>query len=158
MCRKLTIVMVVAAIVLWLAPRSALGGDTTITTQVFSGGATDAYSSDSSYHLQGTFRLTAIRLSTGGGYALENGFWPYIRSLGPCCIGIRGNVDGDPNEKININDQVYLTDYLFRGGSPPSCWEEGNVNGDQKEQINVSDVTYLVAYLSSGGPPPPACP
>jgi hypothetical protein len=156
MCRKLTIVIVVAAVVLWLAPRSALGGDTTITTQIFSGGATDAWTSDSSYHLQGTFRLTAIRLSTGGGYALENGFWPYIRSLGPCCIGIRGNVDGDPGELVNIADLTYLTDYLFRLGPAPSCPEEGDVDGSGS--INVNDVTYLSNYLFHNGSPPPACP
>lgn len=75
-----------------------------------------------------------------------------------CCVGIRGNVDGDPGEEINIADMVHLVDYLFRGGPGPLCLAEGNVDGDPGEHINVADLTYLVDYLFRGGPPPPPCP
>ncbi len=30
-----------------------------------------------------------------------------------CCVGIRGNVDGDPYENIDISDVGYLVDYAF---------------------------------------------
>jgi hypothetical protein len=74
----------------------------------------------------------------------------------PCCVGRRGNVDGDPNHRVNVADLTYLVDYLFRTGPLPPCSEEGNVNGDSN--INVADVTYLVDYLFRGGPAPPPCP
>jgi hypothetical protein len=79
-----------------------------------------------------------------------------------CCVGIRGNADGDAEEKINILDLTYLVSYLF--GSPagpaPPCLEEGNADGDFQERINIMDITYLVSYLfgSPSGPAPPPCP
>jgi len=79
-----------------------------------------------------------------------------------CCFGIRGNVNGDFEDKVNISDLTYLTAYLFGvpAGPEPVCPEEGNVNGDFTESINISDVTYLVKYLFDNpiGPAPPACP
>lgn len=76
----------------------------------------------------------------------------------PCCVWLRGNVDGDPYDDINIADQTYLIDFLFQGGPAPPCHAEGNVDGDPGESINVADLTYLSAYLFLGGPPPPFCP
>ena len=79
-----------------------------------------------------------------------------------CCIGIRGNLNNDDEEKVNISDITYLVDYLF--GSPngpsPACPAEGNVNGDPEGKINISDLTYLVDYLfdSPSGPEPQPCP
>jgi len=74
-----------------------------------------------------------------------------------CCVEpIRGNVDGDGSDAVNVADLTYLVDYLFRGGPPSPCFEEGDVNGDGS--INVADLTYLVDYLFRGGPPPPPCP
>ena len=72
-----------------------------------------------------------------------------------CCIGIRGNADGDATEFIGISDVVYLVVYLFQGGPEPPCYEEGDPNGDGN--IFISDVTYLVAYLFGGGPAPLDC-
>jgi hypothetical protein len=75
-----------------------------------------------------------------------------------CCVGDRGNVNGDANDQVNVADLTYLVDFLFRGGPAPSCTEEANVNGDANEQVNVADLTYLVDFLFRGGPLPPACP
>ena len=81
-----------------------------------------------------------------------------------CCIGIRGNANGDESENLNISDVTYLVDYLFgvpELGPAPPCPEEGNANGDVGEQTNISDITYLVEYLFGVpelGPAPPACP
>jgi hypothetical protein len=77
---------------------------------------------------------------------------------GCCNPPLRGNVDYDVGDNVNVADLTYLIDYLFRGGAPPSCWTEGNVNGDIGEQINVADLTYLVDYLFRGGLSPPPCP
>jgi hypothetical protein len=72
-----------------------------------------------------------------------------------CCVGIRGNVDGDAGDQINVADLTYLVDYLFKGGNPPPCPDEGNVDGIGA--TNVADLTYLVDYLFRGGPEPPPC-
>ncbi len=72
-----------------------------------------------------------------------------------CCRGIRGNVNCDPNDQINVSDLTYLIGILFTGGPPPCCWEEADINGDGT--YNITDVVYFVAFLFSGGPPPPPC-
>jgi len=78
------------------------------------------------------------------------------------CIGIRGNVNGDDEERINVSDLTYLVQYLFGGfsGITVPCREEANVNGDGEERINISDINYLMDYLfgNPSGPLPPSCP
>lgn len=61
-----------------------------------------------------------------------------------------GDCNGDGN--ISVSDVVYLINYLFKGGSPPSPLIEGDANGDG--QLSVSDVVYLITYLFKGGAPP----
>jgi hypothetical protein len=79
-----------------------------------------------------------------------------------CCVGIRGNASGNPDEAINVTDITYLANYLF--GTPMSqllpCPAEGNVNGDPEGKINIVDIAYLVLYLfgQPNGPAPPPCP
>lgn len=79
-----------------------------------------------------------------------------------CCYGMRGNANGDPEDKVNISDVTYLTEYLFGtpAGPAPNCMEEGNANGDPEEKVNITDVTFLVQYLFGvpAGPLPPDCP
>ena len=79
-----------------------------------------------------------------------------------CCLGHRGNANGDPSDNANVSDVTYLVAYLYgipSGPAPPSAFE-GNANGDAGEAVNISDVTYLVDYLFGipSGPEPPACP
>ena len=39
-----------------------------------------------------------------------------------CCVGdMRGNVDFDPSDVIDISDLVYLVDYMFNQGPAPLC-------------------------------------
>jgi hypothetical protein len=75
-----------------------------------------------------------------------------------CCDGdgMRGNVDGDVMEQINIADLTYLVDFLFRAGIVPPCCEESDVQVDGN--VNIADLTYLVDYLFRNGPQPPPCP
>jgi hypothetical protein len=79
-----------------------------------------------------------------------------IAGSGPCCVGIRGNVNGDALEDINISDITYLVAYAFKHGPAPPCPEEADCDGDLS--LNVSDVTYLVKYAFKSGPAPVACP
>jgi len=88
----------------------------------------------------------------------DNGIGDDCDGPPPCCVGIRGNVNGDAGDACNVVDLTYLVAYLFSGGPAASCAEEANVNGDAGGAINVVDLTYLVAYLFSGGPAPAVCP
>ena len=74
-----------------------------------------------------------------------------------CCHGIRGNVNGDAEESINIVDVTYLVGYLFSSGPAPNCPEEANVDADPGGLINIVDVTSLVSYLFNGGEAPFPC-
>ena len=74
-----------------------------------------------------------------------------------CCVGIRGNVDGDPEENMDIADISYLTAYAFNHGPAPPCMLEADVNGSGG-QPDVTDITWLVTFAFRHGPPPPSCP
>ena len=150
---KLILTAIFALVFIFL--ESAEAGDTTITWQVFSGGGTNATNTD--YSLKGSFKQTSIRFSKSADYLNESGFWPYIWSFDPCCIGIRGNVDGGHEETVDILDQTFLVDFIFRGGPPATCDEEADVNGDGTPS-NILDLTYMTDFLFRGGPAPPACP
>jgi len=79
-----------------------------------------------------------------------------------CCNhdGIRGDVDG--NSSLNIGDAVYLVQYIFFSGDPPSCeddpgvFPEGDVDGNGS--LNIGDAVYLVQYIFFSGSPPAPCP
>jgi len=61
---------------------------------------------------------------------------------------------GDVNQDgiINIADVIYLINYLFIGGLPPSPLWIGDANCDSV--VDIADVIYLINYLFVGGPPP----
>jgi hypothetical protein len=61
-----------------------------------------------------------------------------------------GDVTGD--EKVNIADAVYLINYVFINGNPPSPLKAGDVNRDCV--VDIEDVVYLINYLFLNGPPP----
>lgn len=74
-----------------------------------------------------------------------------------CCINIRGNADGDAEDRVNVADLTALVAQLFRGAAPADCPEEANVNGEGGPGPNIADITYLVNFLFKGGPPPAPC-
>ncbi len=75
-----------------------------------------------------------------------------------CCQGIRGNVDQDSQDVVDISDVIYLVDYMFASGPAPTCDAAANVDGSGDGQIDVSDLIYLVDYMFASGPTPSACP
>lgn len=79
-----------------------------------------------------------------------------VRFRYSCCKGNTGNVNGDPDDLVDMSDLMYLQNYLMLGGAPPPCIEEADVTLDGI--TDLSDEIYLVNYLFLGGPPPPACP
>ena len=83
-----------------------------------------------------------------------------------CCVDDRGNVDGDPDDIIDISDLVYLVDYMFTSGPAPTCAEEANIDGsccasgssESLSDIDISDLVYLVDYMFNDCPEPPPSP
>ncbi len=123
-----------------------------INWQVISSGGTNG--SSTNFQLNGTLGQTAVGYGSSASYGLSHGFWQEFG--GGCCVGIRGNVDGDGADACNVADLTYLVDFLFFEGPAPPCFEEGDVDGSGA--INVADLTYLVDYLFFDGPAPAPCP
>lgn len=126
-----------------------------IKWQVISSGGVSG--SSTNYMMSGTVGQTAVGLSTSTNYKLNSGFWQDFSAGGGCCIGIRGNVEGDASENIDISDLVFLVDFMFTGGPAPLCDTEANIDADAGGNIDISDLVYLVDFMFTGGPPPPSC-
>ncbi len=109
---------------------------------------------DSSYNPQaGEWRFAK---TTGVSYPVWDG--PHCYLVAACCVGMRGDVNFDPQDQVNIADVTYLVDYVFLGGPEPQCREEADFIDDPLNTPTVEELTWLVAYLFQGGDPPSLCP
>lgn len=81
---------------------------------------------------------------------------PHCFTIEQCCVGERGNVNGDETN-ANLSDLTYLVNYLFLQGPPPPCLAEANINGDPAGLINLTDVTLLVNHAFITFTPLPSC-
>jgi hypothetical protein len=61
-----------------------------------------------------------------------------------------GDANGDST--VDVVDAVYLINYMFVDGPPPTPLASGDVNRDCA--VDVSDVVYLINYLFVDGPAP----
>ena len=75
-----------------------------------------------------------------------------------CCLGDRGNVNNSPDDQVDIDDMVYMVEYMFLGGPAPVCNEEANVEGSLDGSVDIDDIVYFVEYMFLNGPPPLSCP
>jgi len=73
-----------------------------------------------------------------------------------CCVGIRGDANGDGSVLPNIIDLNYMVNRIFRGGPPYPCPKEADVNSDGGIG-NIIDLNFLVNYIFRGGPLPGPC-
>jgi hypothetical protein len=108
------------------------------------------------YTVLAVTRATADRTIAGVVDQAKVWFEGNVRCYLGCCVGLRGNVNGDAGDDTNVSDLSFLVDFLFRGGSAPPCTEEADLNGSG--DVNVADLSYLVDFLFRGGPDPAACP
>jgi hypothetical protein len=60
--------------------------------------------------------------------------------------------DANADKKVNVSDAVYIINYIFTGGPPPSPLMAADANGSGG--VNVSDAVYLINYIFIGGDPP----
>ncbi|MFH1893377.1 MAG: dockerin type I repeat-containing protein [Candidatus Zixiibacteriota bacterium] len=56
---------------------------------------------------------------------------------------VQGDADG--SGAIDIDDVVYLIDYIFQGGPAPQVFETGDFNGDSV--IDIDDAIALLEYI-----------
>jgi predicted outer membrane repeat protein len=73
-----------------------------------------------------------------------------VGMLGLGCSYFCGDVDH--SEGVDIDDVVYLVNYIFMDGEPPAPMEVGDV--DCSGSVDIDDVVWLIAYIFSGGNAP----
>lgn len=61
-----------------------------------------------------------------------------------------GDVDGDG--RVNVGDEVYLINYIFKYGPEPQPLASGDLNGNG--YIEVGDLKYMINYIHMFGSPP----
>ncbi len=67
---------------------------------------------------------------------------------------IRG--DANTDGQMDMSDVMYIINYLFKQGPPPTIDEAADANYDYR--TNILDADYLIGYFFKQGPPPPAAP
>lgn len=100
----------------------------------------------------GDAQLVAASADYDGGLSIPVA----VEGMGDCCVR-RGDVDGDPESRVNIVDVVRLVNYLFVAADPPPCFEEANVDDDLHHRVDLSDLIYLIDFLFRRGQTPSSC-
>ena len=90
----------------------------------------------------------------GYGRPCGSGFDIGAYEFGGCVISRdpfwRGDADG--NGSFNITDPIYVLNYLFMGGPPPTCFDSADV--DDTGTLDRTDAVYSLNHLFLGGPLP----
>ena len=74
-----------------------------------------------------------------------------------CCLKIRGNVNYDIDDMVDISDLTLMVDCLFGGSGGPCAICPAETDFDGSGLRDITDLTGLVDYLFGGGLPPAAC-
>jgi len=89
-----------------------------------------------------------VKAEDSGFPTLQDTIMVYIAVIEPpFVIG-----DADGSGAIDIDDVVYLIQYIFAGGPPPDPIQSGDA--DCSGVIDIDDVVYLIQYIFAGGPAP----
>jgi hypothetical protein len=75
-------------------------------------------------------------------------------SLSPFVVGIPSYVcgDADGSGEVDIDDVVFLINFIFAGGPAPDPYEAGDA--DCSTEIDIDDVVWLISYIFAGGNAP----
>ncbi len=68
---------------------------------------------------------------------------------------MRGNIDGDPTNTVDLKDLSMLISYLIVDPVPFPCKLEADINGSGL--VDLADLSILISYLTAGTPMP-SCP
>jgi hypothetical protein len=111
---------------------------------VLSQGATHA--SSPGFMIRGTLVQTAIGYSSTPDNIIHSGFWQDFSASGYLC----GDVNHSGN--VDIDDIIYIVNYVFTGGPAPDPYEIADVNC--ADSVDIDDIIYLVNYIFTAGPEP----
>jgi hypothetical protein len=78
--------------------------------------------------------------------------WLMAPEFGPVVRTITGLIlcgDADFSGGVDIDDVVFLINYIFAGGPPPDPYESGDA--DCSGGIDIDDVVYLINYIFASG-------
>ena len=80
--------------------------------------------------------------------------WSQATTVTIGCCQLRGDIvaSGD----INIEDLLYLVDYMFNQGPQPVCMDAADINGNAVGP-DIEDLLYMVDYMFNLGPLPVPC-
>lgn len=111
----------------------------------------------------GTITITHLAMAAGDGIVgLSQGLgtpgdfiesdmsaYPGCQVVEPgCCVGMTGNIDGDPDDLVTLSDLTQLIDHLFGSLAPIDCPEEGNCDGEGvPETLTLGDLTAIIDHL-----------
>lgn len=70
--------------------------------------------------------------------------------IGDVCDYLCGDVDDSGN--VDMDDIVYIINYMFAGGPIPE--PEGSGDVDCSANIDIDDIVYIINYMFGGGPLP----
>lgn len=81
------------------------------------------------------------------------------QAQGTPCLGEVGNVDCDPNDRVDGSDLAVLASFLFNRAAV-CCDAEANLSRDPEGHIDTTDLGILISFLFSppGAYQLPACP
>jgi len=97
-------------------------------------------------------RNTATDLGTPGWDPVYG--WGRVSAFRAMFAIARGDVDHD--FKVSVADAVYIINYIFSGGPPPTPYLYlGDANCDGK--VNTSDAVYIINFVFTSGEPPKIC-
>ena len=102
-----------------------------------------------------TQRAASVWLAPGGTSFMwdENGeLIPFRYDPGEVLLWWSLPGDANSDSSVTMTDVVFLTNYLYRGGSEPCVCEAADCNGDAI--IDLGDMVHLINYLFTGGAPP----
>jgi|CXWL01.1.fsa_nt_gi hypothetical protein len=134
------------------ATNNAVAAGEQIKWQVIAGGGQRGTSTN--YVLNGTVGQAAAGPGSSTNFKLNGGFWQNFTPP-TCCIGIRGNIDCDGLQSIDIGDLTILVDHLFISFTPLCCVDEGDMVVDAS--VDIADLTFLVDHLFISFVAQPGC-
>ncbi len=70
-----------------------------------------------------------------------------------CCQGTVGNVDGSPDQSVDIGDLTSLINHLFITFDPLVCDDEANIEGPASGPVDIGDLTQMInlLFINPGG-------
>ena len=83
--------------------------------------------------------------------------WSPVTEVNVFCCEVRGDVAIPGDGSVLVNDLVFLVNYIFKSGIPPTCLDEGDCAPPPDGNTLVNDLVWLVNYVFKSGSAPAPC-